>query len=201
MTAEWFYQELDLPALPETLETAALAFLPDFSHELKSYGHLNSLEKRKKFNTKYDHMSLTRRIIKQGQQILHAPNLAVDLDADTVQWAKTHIADEFLHIQISWTPINRKESGAHSDATRNFTVIYLLDPGGDNVVTSFYQEKNQPLNRPHKTFVDDYSLLTKLATVCIKPRTWTVLNSTILHGVENIQRPRIAIQIGLDKFN
>ena len=201
MTADWFYKELDLPDLPEPLETAALALLPDFINEFRSYGHLADVTKLKNFNTKYNHMSLTRKIKKQGQEILHAPNLGVDLDQDTVKWAKAHIAEEFLHIQISWTPTNRRESGAHSDATRNYTLIYLLDAGGNNVVTSFYQEKDQPLNRPNKTFVDDYGLLTKLATVCIKPRTWTVLNSTILHGVENIEHPRIAIQIGFDKFN
>jgi hypothetical protein len=201
MTSDWFYKVLDLPPVPEQLETAALALLPDLTDEIKSYGHLADVRKAQGFNSKSNHMSITRKIIKDGKQISHAPNLAADLDQDAVRWAKANIAEDFLHIQLSWTPKNRRESGAHSDATRNYTLIYLLDPGGDNVITTFYKEKDQPLHRPNKTFVDYYSLLDKVASVRIKPRTWTVLNSTILHGVENIERPRYAIQIGLDKFN
>jgi hypothetical protein len=201
MTDIWYYRELDYPQMPEQLITAALDLLPDLEVESKSYGHLSNINKLQNFNKNFQHMSLKRHMNIDGKKILHAPNLGVDLNAETENWARANIAEEFLHIQISWTPKNRKMSGAHSDATRNYTMLYLLDTGGDDVITSFYQEKNQPVQRLNKTFVDDYDNLIKLAEIKVKPRTWTILNSTILHGVENIQHPRVAIQIGFDKFN
>lgn len=66
----------------------------------------------------------------------------------------------------------------HKDIARVTTYNYLIDPGGDDVQTCFY---------------DDYHNLIK--SVKLEPFRWHRLNVSINHNVINIERPRIALTV------
>jgi hypothetical protein len=76
--------------------------------------------------------------------------------------------------------------------------MYLLETGGNNCQTVFYQEKDQPVWREDVgCFVTDYDLLTEIDTITIPKGTWCVFDTTVLHGVLNLESDRIAVQVGL----
>lgn len=94
--------------------------------------------------------------------------------------------------------------GAHLDSSRNYVLMYILDLGGDSVLTSFYKEDNKPFYRMRLVdsdplTINNYSQLTEIDSACFPSHTWVLLNGRILHGVSNIETTRIAFQIGVEK--
>ena len=85
----------------------------------------------------------------------------------------------------------------HRDTKRNWVLMYLVYPGGEDVVTSFYQQQDQPLSIPIGNRPDiDPSKLTLIDSVVVETRRWFLLNAMIIHDVKNIISPRISIQVG-----
>ena len=112
------------------------------------------------------------------------------------EWIQTNIPCQFnqLGVQIS-DPVNQKAKLlAHCDNTpRRWTILYILDLGGDNIFTHFYQEKDQPLVRDYRYIVDDYNSLEHIGSIKFEAERWIVVNGLVLHDVDFIDRPRIAI--------
>jgi hypothetical protein len=120
------------------------------------------------------------------------------------QWVKDNITLDFVDAGVNYTLITEKpeglecfSTGAHTDTTRNFALIYLLESGGPDVQTVFYQEINQPLLRRPRTYGEDLTKLIMLDQIKIPLHTWVILDSRILHSVENLTRNRVAFQVGL----
>jgi len=89
--------------------------------------------------------------------------------------------------------------GAHTDKTRDYVLIYLLESGSKTPPkTIWYNEINQPSVRERKTRCNDYELLTEISSVTIPLRKWIVLNSRILHGIDQLTSKRISFHIGLE---
>jgi hypothetical protein len=90
----------------------------------------------------------------------------------------------------------------HVDISRDYTIMYFLDLGGDNVDTIWYRQKGQGLLRPDikavfdlSKLVNNYNDLEEIDRVCFPLNQWVCINSAIIHEVQNIQSTRIAIQI------
>lgn len=67
----------------------------------------------------------------------------------------------------------------HKDGARLSAYNYILDPGGDNAVTCFYDED-----------------VNQIGKVCIPARTWhKLLNLRSFHNVRNITQMRVAISV------
>jgi len=66
----------------------------------------------------------------------------------------------------------------HKDIARVSTYNYLIDAGGNNVETCFYD--------------DNFSLI---KSIKIEPFRWHKLDVSVNHNVINIQRPRIALTV------
>lgn len=71
----------------------------------------------------------------------------------------------------------------HKDWSRSFPVNYVIDPGGKNVITSWYN--------------DDHSLIEEHK---IMPNRWHILSGKVFHGVKGIEpnKERILISINWD---
>jgi hypothetical protein len=90
----------------------------------------------------------------------------------------------------------------HVDFSRRYTLNYILDTGGDNVLTNFYCEDGFNLLRtdiPDRSY--QYKNLNLIDSVQFEPNRWHILNTKIIHGVTNIISPRISVQIGLGQTN
>jgi len=125
-----------------------------------------------------------------------------DLNNSFTNWLKEHIVDHASSYGIAYSysakyPVSHS---THIDYTRDYTLIYNLDPGNDNdVYTSFYQEEGSPLEHPLGTKIKNHNKLTLLDSVKIDPKRWLILNAKVIHGVSEIIRPRVSIQLGLHK--
>ena len=124
-----------------------------------------------------------------------------NIGPDVRKWALENISNKIIDCGMSITTDfeNRNIVGPHADKTRNYTLLYVLDAGGDNVETVFWQEQDHPEVRDRGTGPLDYNLLTKLDSIVIPERHWIVIHSQVVHSVENLHHQRIAFQCSFDE--
>jgi hypothetical protein len=124
-------------------------------------------------------------------------------------WLDQNITNEYLDKRVAHTSGNSSIHWPHVDPFRNYALNYILDSGGDNVITSFYQEQGYPFLRPELVqgqdkYKIDYDNLVLVDSVRLMPNRWHLLSVKCIHGVENLASSRISIQLSLDnpgKFN
>jgi hypothetical protein len=92
----------------------------------------------------------------------------------------------------------------HSDILRSYAINYMIELGGDDVWTSWYQEKGYPLKRTKKegnsqadTGYIDYTNLELLDTAKFKQGKWYIMSTDVLHDVGKIIGPRKSISISV----
>jgi hypothetical protein len=185
----WFYKFLDYPHIPDELVEQSLSQL--YSKELFQMPQ-NDMQ------INWNH-ARTVEIHTDGVVKKNAPTISWDLQGDIVNWFKTNISEKFANLRVSTTEpdgFNKDTQAAHRDLSRNYTLMYIIDCGGDAVRTAWYVENGKPVIRERGERCDDHRKLELLAEVIIPERTWCLVNATILHAVHNFVRPRRAIQAG-----
>ena len=113
------------------------------------------------------------------------------------EWVSSNVTDRWANIGLSTSLANEHTTthGAHTDGIRNFGLLYLLETSNPDQHTIFYQEPGHTILREPNTMIKNLDCLDVLESVTIQPGTWCYLNVRVLHGVENIQRYRTAVQI------
>lgn len=93
----------------------------------------------------------------------------------------------------------------HIDASRSYSIHYVLDKGGDSVDTIWWKEKEKSLLRRDlkgnfnlNDVVDHYNRLEEISRIRVPEKKWILMNVDILHSVEFFERPRISIQVSRD---
>jgi hypothetical protein len=183
----------DLPAVPEHFVQEALEL---------TVSQPNVQQKNTTLPSYYPEFK-QRVLSVNGQTTQTAHNKRFILSEEFQEWVRTNISSEFVEASVAITnslrdglPVNIH--GAHTDWSRNLVLMYLLETGGDNCQTVFYQEKDRPIWREDVgCFVTDYDLLTEIDAITIPKGTWCVFDTTVLHGVLNLESDRIAVQVGL----
>jgi hypothetical protein len=74
-----------------------------------------------------------------------------------------------------------------------------LEPGGPATHTDFWKERDYSVHREMKTFGTDYDRLELLVTEQWPLRKWVLLNTNILHSVEELTKNRVQFQVSLDR--
>jgi hypothetical protein len=189
MTEDIFlWAELDLPSLPPELS--------NFKSEYSKY-----------------HIDI-------GYGITHIKNnkelVACDLEIKQIidpiikLWLKSFLPDAIINPAVMETAIvqsqcNTSTSGTathivHSDISRYFALNYILDTGGENVTTSWYQEKNMPLSRLKRLGNKQtdsgavyYKNLECLGSKIFEKNKWYLIATNILHDVDYIETTRSSI--------
>lgn len=123
------------------------------------------------------------------------------LDRET-SWAKEFISPTAKDFRFSFTDPRKQRIGPHVDLTRHYTMMYLLEPGGDDHCTIFWQENSvTELERSPGYHVDNYTKLTEILKVQIPTNQWVILNARVLHSIHNISLGRKSFQVSLDVFS
>jgi hypothetical protein len=184
----------DFPHVPEEFISRAYD---------KIGGELSTLPQDKPIKYHWD--TIKQEILTvDGVEKVNASNMGYNLDDEIVDWVHKNIINKDItniRISISNSTPEKDTNGAHCDLSRNYTLIYLLDNGGEDHETLFYQEQDKPLVRNNGERCPDHSKLKIVERIKIPLRTWIVLNARILHGVINIPNPRISIQVGLNSVS
>lgn len=157
---------------------------------------------------RYNASYLSRKLVKDGETIGSRYQYAILLGEEWEQWVTENIMSGYHNtgLRVSAGQDGDTTHGAHVDSQHNpphptYKLYYLLSRGGDRATTSFYQEHGESIERPsvwgNPTKCDDYSRLTLLESVQFPMKQWVLLNTSILHGVENITSPRINLTVVL----
>lgn len=139
-----------------------------------------------------------RSLFYDGRQEKSAHSHYRVLDADQLSWIHenvTKVATDFRH---SFTTPGRRLIGAHRDRTRDWVMLFLLESGGDQHATVWYQEKgHEDVLREAGHFVNDYSCLTEISRRRLRENCWTLLNAQVIHAVEGAPGMRRSLMLSL----
>lgn len=142
---------------------------------------------------------------RDGKKIKSAGHKRYSINEEFVNWVKNIVQQDSDGCGIAVFDGVSSSYAPHVDATRNYTLIYLLDPGGDSVDTVWYRQKGYPIERPDlrlnfdlNKVINDYSQIEEIDRHRIPLKQWVCVNSSILHSIENLSHPRVAIQLSRD---
>jgi len=179
------YRELGLPKIPKEL----LIFKNDPISYVKDIG----------YNLQHE---------KNGRILKSCEYLNYELDSALKNWIFENIPGTKKMKSFPFKQVSKTMDGVvgthivHSDIDRKFALNYMLELGGENVITSWYQEKDKPLRRTKysggkqaDTGSVNYSNLELLDSVVLKLNTWYLIATDILHDVDNIKEERSSISI------
>lgn len=108
------------------------------------------------------------------------------------------IGDWMVHLQTTW-PKSTEKTGwqtPHVDMGRAGELIYFIDLGGENIVTSWYHDPNSSLYK-HETMknIRDIRGWKEITNTILKPKTWYYFRTDIVHGAKFLTDKRIALVI------
>lgn len=145
-----------------------------------------------------------RQLVKNGAVIGSRRQRGLQMPADWGDWVKKHIVKEYVETSVRISEGNSAVHGAHCDFRRKWKLYYLLDRGGDNALTFFYQQRGFPVVREEITDHDtelitcnNYKELTVIDQVQWPIHQWVLLNTMILHGVEGVTGNRANFTVGI----
>jgi hypothetical protein len=106
-----------------------------------------------------------------------------------------------IHLQSSW---GANWHSPHVDYVRKGQLIYILEPGGDDITTTWYYEVDQPIHRD--TYLSNIlsdSQLVEITSVKLKPKTWYYFSTEIIHGARGMtgQRTALCVTFKNEKFH
>jgi len=144
----------------------------------------------------------TPRSATQGNVTIHHDKYAkFEISPELKSWVDENICDSYMNIGLAFM-FDGSTHLPHTDSTRDIAVLYVFDPGGDDVKTTFYKFKNSDeLHQDNGCYPTSMDELEELEAVVLEKGNWVVLDSLVLHGVMNKTRPRITLQLGFDRHN
>lgn len=187
---------MDLPRPPEKFITLAT----ELGHKISN----NHSDIDNTALNQGDSEYANRWLIKDGKKIKSRIQFGYDLGDEWKAWVKENIIEDFYATGGRYSyGKDTTTHGAHSDAVVENTAIYklyyILDAGGEDARTVFYQEHGHPLNRKgsweHICHCDDYSKMDVVEELRIPQGRWVLLNTNILHGVEGVTGTRLNLVV------
>jgi len=148
-----------------------------------------------------------RVFVRNGQEIVSRYNPRYTLEPHFNDWVTDNISEEWSHIGVA-TSIVFEDSkyndgqvifqGPHTDLTRSYALLYVIDQSNPDQYTAFWQEPGKGLHRKKDTIPTELDHLVEIDRVCMPMNTWVYFNTTILHSIENVMGKRVAIHVGFD---
>ena len=193
----------DLPDPPAWLEDLGLSAIDDHAHP--QYRHLMAnglIQVPAHADTRPDDyrarpitMDIDRRVSSNSARMVY-------FNEEISSWAKQRITRRAKDFRYFFTKPPAPVLGPHADISRDWTLIYLFNTGGTAPATVFFQEKtHEHLIRPRGHVINDMRDLKEITRVCIPVRSWTLINSRVLHAVVGLGHTiRQGLQISTDQM-
>ena len=96
-------------------------------------------------------------------------------------------------LEFGFSQLHPHTDGAARGA---FCISYLIDTGGDNVETIWWQEKDKELKRTPWSHCWDLNKLTEINKTIFPNNSWNIMRTDWIHSVQYIKSDRIALTIG-----
>lgn len=84
----------------------------------------------------------------------------------------------------------------HVDRERSLSLNYIIEPGGNNVITKFYHTPEH-IKTENQIQVDHYDNLKLDCSLVTQKGNWYVLNVQKFHSVENVETTRIILSVSM----
>lgn len=192
MFAGIYFKELPFPSIPEELSRESR--ITDEVMEEKQTSQANSKSRRTDVKVVEDGQEKTVGTAFYAAKSVFNKQVA-EWVTDNIPFLKEFPTSYKLAEQVSW---GAKNHTPHVDRNRLSQLLIVLEPGGDAVQTSWYQEPGEPeVRTEYMGNIQDATNLKEVCTATLKPNTWYFFNSKIIHGVRNIEGKRRAICINL----
>ncbi|CAB4128373.1 hypothetical protein UFOVP112_24 [uncultured Caudovirales phage] len=148
-----------------------------------------------------------------GEETENASYERFPIQGKLLEWLQYNIVRHPIDFGASFNGVkdHTLDHGVHIDYSRCYSLIYLIAPGGNNVLTRFHQEEGKPIERfdidaasipPHTLTTHLRSCnLTLIDSVKIDAGRWVLLNTKVIHEVIHLQDTRVSIQISLGPDN
>jgi hypothetical protein len=136
-----------------------------------------------------------------GQAVKNVSYNRYQLAAELEQWIKANVCDWFncagFQTQMPYLP--SQSHLPHTDTwPRRWVLNYNLQTGGSKVITRWYQEQGHELLRNDCTRPASLDNLVCVESVQLEPHRWHVLNTSVLHAVDNIETTRMTISLSFE---
>lgn len=190
--------ELDLPSVPEKFIKQAFDVAKQATHEDVSHFGLISDSPKSLFE---------RKLIINGKEHNTRHQWSGAISEEWEEWVRGNIIPTYLNTGVRVSVGKETDwHGAHCDSFKGppkkfvYKLYYLIDAGGDDAETVFYKEKNKPFKRTtdQETLINNYDDLEVVDRVKLPPNKWVLLNTSVLHGVENVTGPRTNLVVVID---
>jgi hypothetical protein len=133
--------------------------------------------------------------------LIFSEHLSISVPKKMKEWLDKNIMISPQPCIRSFSPKNNIDHFfAHADKFFTYSLNYIIETGGDDVVTTWYKEPGKNFffgtqgNFSASVTDDD-----KLLSVCLEPRRWCLLNTEVLHDVKNLKSRRLFVGLFIDK--
>lgn len=191
------YGEIDLPHPPESLVAEIMAVALD---EVNSVPEAGRLYDKLGTNIWFREIKDTDNNYGKGR-----PNIRFDLNQAADDWVRENICKThggaFVNVVYQTTEGGATIAPIHTDMSRDWVLIYLLETSNPNQSTKFWKERGQPTVRDRSIFLNTWDDCDMIGEVCFELNKWYCMNARVLHSIHNIigdRRGRIAIQVKID---
>jgi len=193
----WLYKFLNIPQLPRALEQQVLDLYqaPDRESRLINNNSYANTVKPELANRPHPKDVVA---IKDGKTVRNSRGFRFKLDAEVYEWLHKHLTSAYTDCGLSVITGPDRTLIPHTDQTRRYALLYTFDTGGADVETVFWQEAGNTVHRELREFGTDYGQLTAIERAKFPLRTWVMMNTNVLHSVENLSSDRIQVQMGLN---
>lgn len=124
-----------------------------------------------------------------------------DINVPVLYWAVRNLPVSLRSVCIQ--TIRSGDFDVHVDGPtangppREFNLMYVIEPGGEHVTTSFYKTNNELLKLAGPNLVLPEQYREKIATFEFKPQQWIIMNNQCFHSVNGITGLRVGLSISL----
>ena len=146
----------------------------------------------------------TRLIQHRGVTVQSRSQKGRHMGEDWAAWVRENIVDDFLETGLRISEPVSDTHGAHTDPIRKWKLYYLLERGGNDAVTCFYKENGQPVVRDlndNMLVFNNMDSLEIVEQVHWPLYQWVLINTMVIHSVENIQGYRTNFTISIKPEN
>jgi hypothetical protein len=169
-----------------------LALDPEYDKNLPRFGY---------FSSTFSQAYLERSVTVDNKSYITRYQRKYNLGNEFQAWCQENLHPDCFHAGVAYNQGSGPYHGPHVDKGRKYALYYLLEPGGIDVTTSFWQHpelSTEPTEQEFPDYACDYSGLQLLSKVIFQPNRWYMFNTGLIHSVENASNEsRISLQASL----
>lgn len=118
------------------------------------------------------------------------------------EWVTSNLTPHIVDCGVNYArydePSGRPIStGSHTDGVRQYSLMWDIESGGPDAELHFWQEKGYPLYRAPKCQGEHRSQLELVDKFRYPTGQWTLIDTRVLHSVENLTSTRITLHVSL----